>query len=94
MDPIRWQRVAWEERAVKTAAALETETFAHAQAFYEDLNRFDVLKGSLGKPLATLARPWRLSDGGMHAWGELQELIRRRIAEGNPLTTSTRRTGA
>jgi hypothetical protein len=85
MDPIRWRRAVWEDRAVTTAAALDAEAFARASAFYEDLNRFDVLKGSLGKPISTLAYNWRLSEGGMHAWKELQEVIARRLDEGNPL---------
>jgi hypothetical protein len=86
MDPIRWQRTVWEERAVQTTAALDPVAFTRAKAFYEDLNRFDVLKGGLGKPIATLAHNYRLGDGGMHSWKELRELVARRLAEGNPLT--------
>jgi hypothetical protein len=85
MAPIRWRRANWEDRAGKTVAALEPDELALVSAVYDDLDRLDVLKGSLGNPIPTLDHNYRLSDGGMYAWESLRKLVARRLAEGNPL---------
>ncbi len=89
MDPIRWRRSVWEDRSIQSTASLSRDELEVVSSLYDDFNRLDVLKGSLGTPWYTMADNWNLHDDGKRAWAELQDVARRILSRGNPLIEST-----